>query len=205
MTAIFTIGHSNHALDRFLRLLDRHSIRAVADVRSQPSSRLHPHFEKEALKQHLRAVEIDYVFLGTELGGRPDDRECYDEFGQVDYDAVARTPSFAAGMDRLCQGAERYRVALLCSEKDPTTCHRMLLVARRWSERGGDALHILGDGTLEEEKAAENRLLSEVGLSSSDMFRSSEEIRVEAFRKRAKEVAYRRTQAASAGARTGRP
>jgi uncharacterized protein (DUF488 family) len=203
VTAIFTIGHSNHGLGGFLQLLALHSIQAVADVRSQPSSRLHPHFDRGALKSHLKAVGIDYVFLGRELGGRPEDRECYDQFGQVDYDAVARTPSFAAGMDRLGQGAERYRVVLLCSEKDPITCHRMLLVSRRWFERGGDALHIRADGALEGQESAEARLMHEVGLSSSDMFRSPEEIRVEAFHKRAKEVAYRRSQASSGGARTG--
>ncbi len=204
MTTIFTIGHSTHALDRFLQLLARHSISAVADVRSQPSSRLHPQFDREPLRRELRAAGIDYVFLGKELGGRPTDNSCHDGTGQVDYDAVASTANFGAGMDRLWAGAERYPVALLCSERDPLTCHRMLLIARRWSERGGDALHILADGALEDEKSAEARLMREVGLSGNDMFRSVAEARDEAFRRRAKEVAYRRNQKVAAAARADR-
>jgi uncharacterized protein (DUF488 family) len=34
VTQIFTIGHSNHSLERFAELLETHGIEVIADVRS---------------------------------------------------------------------------------------------------------------------------------------------------------------------------
>jgi uncharacterized protein (DUF488 family) len=50
-SALFSIGHSHHALDAFLDLLRRHGIEVLADVRSQPYSRFVPHFRQELLPQ----------------------------------------------------------------------------------------------------------------------------------------------------------
>ena len=69
---IFTIGHSNHSLEDFLALLSKHRVTAVADVRSAPWSRFNAHFNRNALSAALKARGIHYVYLGRELGGRPD-------------------------------------------------------------------------------------------------------------------------------------
>ena len=71
MTALFTIGHSNHPVERFPELLRRHEIAAVADVRSRPYSRFVPHFSKERLHRILEEEGIGYLYLGRELGGKP--------------------------------------------------------------------------------------------------------------------------------------
>jgi hypothetical protein len=34
-------------------------------------------------KEHLGAHNIAYLFLGEELGGRPNDDGCYDEWGRA--------------------------------------------------------------------------------------------------------------------------
>jgi len=34
---LYTIGHSNHPIERFIDLLKMHAITAICDVRSQPS------------------------------------------------------------------------------------------------------------------------------------------------------------------------
>ena len=82
---IFTIGHSNHSLERFLKLLSQHDINAVADVRSAPYSRFCPQFNRDVLTATLRASGIGYSYLGRELGGRSDDPAGY-EGGQIQYD-----------------------------------------------------------------------------------------------------------------------
>ena len=71
--AVFTIGHSTHALERFIDLLKLHGITAVGDVRSKPYSRAHPQFNREGFEHLLRQSGIAYLFLGRELGARSDD------------------------------------------------------------------------------------------------------------------------------------
>jgi uncharacterized protein (DUF488 family) len=61
---LFTIGHSNHAIEAFISLLHQHEITALADVRSRPYSRYLTHFNKEPLKSALNRAGIYYVFLG---------------------------------------------------------------------------------------------------------------------------------------------
>ena len=148
MNPLFTIGHSTHPAERIVELLRQHEITALCDVRSRPYSRWNPQFNREAFKQTLADHGIAYVFLGKELGGRPDDPACYED-GRVQYGLVARTAFFAEGMRRLEEGAGKYRVALLCAEKDPADCHRALLVGREARERGWTVNHILADGRLE--------------------------------------------------------
>ena len=133
---LFTIGHSNQALDHFLSLLQRHGIEAVADVRTVPWSRYVPHFNARALGAALASQGIDYVPLGRELGGRPAGEEFYDEQGHVLYGRLAASPAFQEGLDQVLARARTSRIALLCSEEDPARCHRHLLIGRVLRERG---------------------------------------------------------------------
>ena len=80
--AVYTIGHSTHSIEKLIELLKQQSISAVSDVRSRPYSRMNPQFNRESLKQALRTANIQYVFLGKELGARSEDRRCYRN-GQV--------------------------------------------------------------------------------------------------------------------------
>jgi len=116
--AVYTIGHSNHPLTRFLQLLRVHRIDAIGDVRSAPYSRRHPWFGREALQRALHAHGIAYVFLGASLGARPSDPECTRD-GRVSFARLAETPTFRAGLDRVLRGCASHRLALLCAEKEP--------------------------------------------------------------------------------------
>src|SRR5437773_2453789 len=118
MQEVFTIGHSAHDLEHFTALLVRHNVTAVADVRSMPYSRVNPQFNRETLKQHLLRAGIAYVFLGKELGARSEDPSCYVN-GKVQYGLLAETDLFRKGLDRVCVGMHKYRLALMCAEKDP--------------------------------------------------------------------------------------
>ena len=144
---IWSVGHSTHAMPAFLELLEAAGIQVVADVRSQPFSRFNPQFNRRELRAALRDAGLDYVFLGEELGGRPPERELYDEAGHVLYGELAKNPRFRGGLRRLIEGAERFRVAMVCSEEDPTHCHRRLLITRVLCDEGVSVLHIRGDRT----------------------------------------------------------
>src|SRR5579859_1745870 len=154
---LLTIGHSNHEWPQFLALLQRHTVSAVADVRSQPTSWL-AHFEGTALAGSLRGAGIEYVFLGRELGARRNEPECYDG-ARADYERITQLPAFQRGLARLRRGLDEHRICLLCAEKEPLDCHRAILVCRYL--RGADVAiqHILADGTLEDHAVTERRLL----------------------------------------------
>jgi uncharacterized protein (DUF488 family) len=151
--AILSIGHSNHAIERFVALLREHGVAAVADVRSRPYSRWVPHFNKAALSSALAAAGIRYLFLGRELGGRPEGDEYYDDDGRVDYARRARAPDFAAGIERLLHVARQGSTAILCAEEDPRRCHRRLLVTPALLAHGAEVIHLRGDGRAEPEEA----------------------------------------------------
>jgi uncharacterized protein (DUF488 family) len=154
---VLTIGHSNHTVEHFVSLLKMHGVEVVVDERSQPYSKYATQFDQEPLKLALQLAGIRYLYLGRELGGRPDGDEFYDEEGHVLYDRVAATSLFREGVKRLEKGIREYRVAMLCAEENPAGCHRRLLVSRVLLERGIHVEHIRGDGRLqtEDEIAAE--------------------------------------------------
>ena len=145
---LWTIGHSNHSGERFIELLKRFRIDVLADVRSQPYARYASHFSQTPLRQLLADAELQYVFLGRELGGRPDEPELYDGEGRVRYGHLAQAPRFRAGLSRLLAGASQWRVAMMCSEEDPAVCHRRLLITRvlRQGNPRATVHHIRGDG-----------------------------------------------------------
>lgn len=186
---LYTIGHSNHEFDAFVRLLRQFAITALGDVRSHPYSRYAPQFSRDALKLALTDSGITYVFLGKELGARSSNPACYKQ-GKVQYDRLALEPIFSEGIKRVTQGIERYQIALMCAEKDPLDCHRALLVTRRLSSLGIPVSHILADGTLETQEAMESRLLRVCKLPEGDMFKGRTEFVSEAYAIQGDRVAY---------------
>lgn len=188
-SVLYTIGHSNHEISRFLALLRLHGITALGDVRSHPYSRYLPQYCRDNLKNTLADAGLAYVFLGKELGARSDNPACYLK-GKVQYDRLARESCFAEGIRRVVQGMDRYRIALLCAEKDPIECHRALLVARRISEAGFAVAHIHADGSLERHEELESRLLACCKLPEGDLFTSRKEFLTEAYLIQGGRVAY---------------
>ena len=145
---LFTVGHSSRSIDEFLQMLREHDINLVGDVRSSPYSRRFPHFSQPALIEALRESFIGYWFLGNELGARRIEPECY-ENGVASYDRIASTPAFISGMEMLHASLASKRIAVLCAEKDPVTCHRMILVCRQVQREGkGDIGEGKGDIVL---------------------------------------------------------
>lgn len=186
---VFTIGHSNLEIGKFVALLKEHGIQAIADVRSSPYSQYNPQFNREPLQKSLQEHGIAYVFLGQELGARRSERECYLE-GRADYGLISQTPAFKRGIERVTQGAAKMRVALMCAEKDPIDCHRCILVTPHLRQQGLQVLHLLSDGSLEDHMQTEKRLLQIFALENKELFRSQDEVVAEAYKKQGEKVAY---------------
>jgi uncharacterized protein (DUF488 family) len=168
---ILTIGHSNHPIERFLALLSEAGVELVADVRSFPSSRHAPQFNRPALARALAQAGIDYLYCGNELGGRAGERT-----------EPASPADFERGLDRVTRESGVRRVALMCAERDPLDCHRLAL-ARILTERGVDVGHVLATGEIAGQAAVDERLLKRKGLADDDLF-SREERLTDAYRAR---------------------
>jgi uncharacterized protein (DUF488 family) len=152
VVTVYSIGHSNQSVKAFLELLRTHGIQMLIDVRSSPYSKYVPHFNSSALAATVPQDNIKYLFMGDELGGRPNGDEFYDAQHHVLYSHVAASAVFLNGISRLKELARASRVAIMCSEEDPAICHRHLLVSRVLAEQGITVLHIRGDGHLQTEE-----------------------------------------------------
>jgi uncharacterized protein (DUF488 family) len=149
---IWTIGHSNQPVDRFLVSLHAHQIGTIADVRRFPGSRRHPHFGQERLAAALAAEGIEYLHL-PELGGRRSAKKDSPNTawrsaafrGYADY---METQAFAAGVARLLADAAHRAVAIMCAEVLWWQCHRGL-IADFLKARGHEVTHIVSPDKTE--------------------------------------------------------
>jgi uncharacterized protein (DUF488 family) len=148
LDSIWTVGHSNHPLERFLGILRAHGIQRVIDVRRFPASRKWPHFNAGSLERSLPEASIDYAGR-PEMGGR---RKARPNSPHVAWRAEAfrgyadfmDTPAFAVELDRVEELARERRSALMCAEALPWHCHRSL-IADALLARGWDVFEILSE------------------------------------------------------------
>ncbi len=186
---VLSIGHSTLDYDQFVARLNAAGVTAIADVRTSPFSRNFAHFNRDALKDALARDGIAYVFLGKELGGRPKGEEYYTD-GIADYEKMAKSDLFQKGLERVKQGARKYRIAMMCSERSPLDCHRCLLVGRALAGSGVKVSHLLSHGEPVAQSEIEEQLLAMAGKQENDMFAAPAERLNDAYRERARKVAF---------------
>ena len=162
MSTVFTIGHSNQPAFEFDALLMKYNIERVVDVRSKPYSRFR-HFNREPLEDRLAGLNIDYLYLGDQLGGHPDHDELY-ENGRVAYERVTVLSGFRRGIKQVVEESKHYCLALMCTEEDPTKCHRHPLLALALMERSLQVRHIRRDGTIKNAALMTERTTSQLPL-----------------------------------------
>jgi uncharacterized protein (DUF488 family) len=151
MTAmrVWTVGHSTHSIDAFVALLVADEIAQVADIRTVPKSRRHPHFHTDALARSLPERGLAYVHLPRLGGWRHADTESPNRAwrnlsfrGYADY---AMGDEFADGLAQLRQLSDARRTAMMCSEALWWRCHRRL-IADRLVVAGDTVCHISSTG-----------------------------------------------------------
>ena len=143
---IFTIGHSIRPLDEFLTLLRAHEITGVADVRTVPRSRRHPHFSRESLESSLPAAGIAYRHFAA-LGGlrKPRSDSLHGGWRHEGFRGYAdhmETHEFRAAVDELLAFMHTNVVAVMCAEAKWWECHRRL-IADFLIARGIEVRHIM--------------------------------------------------------------
>lgn len=197
---IYSIGHTNHTIDKFILMLRKQNINCIVDVRSTPFSKYTPQFNKDTLQKSLNIRGIHYLHMGKEFGARRDSTLLYSKEGYLDFEKARQDVDFLSGVERLKDGCEKgFRIALMCTEKDPLDCHRAIMVSKGLKDNGFNVRHILPDNTIQSQEKIEERLLDkyfpdrfQISFSTYLGERKTEEEMIdEAYQKRNAEIGYR--------------
>jgi len=124
MEKIYLIGHGNMQLNEFLNILKEKKVDTLVDVRSIPFSKHVSHFNQNELKESLLKEDIDYVFMGSILGGRHPEG----------FNKYMNSQEFKKGIAILQEGINGSRAAIMCSEIDYTKCHRRFIASKLTDE-----------------------------------------------------------------------
>jgi uncharacterized protein (DUF488 family) len=124
----------------------------LVDIRSVPRSRTNPQFNGDALPEALAAAGIGYLHIKA-LGGLrhhpkgapPSPNRLWHNDSFRNYADYAMTAPFRAGLEALCDLAEKHHCAIMCAEAVWWRCHRRI-VADYLLVRGITVIHLLGKG-----------------------------------------------------------
>jgi len=129
---IFTIGYEKATQAEVIAALQAVGVKRVIDVRAVPLSR-RPGFSKNVLANGLAEHGIDYVLLKA-LGTPPEGREAARKHDLKTLDRVysgqLEEPEAIVQALQMLDLAEEKPSALLCFERDPSGCHRTLLLKK---------------------------------------------------------------------------
>jgi uncharacterized protein (DUF488 family) len=146
---VLTLGHSTRALSDFLALLEANAVGVLADVRTAPGSRRHPHFDRVPLEASLAPHGIAYWHVpalgGLRLPAPDSSNDGLEERAFRGFADHMGTAAFAAALEELIARSRMATLALMCAEALPERCHRSL-IADALVARGVRVEHILGAG-----------------------------------------------------------
>lgn len=192
---ICTIGYSSFSVENFIKTLKKYAVTCLVDVRSLPKSAHFKDYDRENLAFILKRNNIIYRNYAKEFGARQTDRKFYTD-GALDFDKFSESEQFISGVKKIEKGMELgYKFALMCAEKRPETCHRNILIAKKFHELGYIVQNILADGSFITQTDVEKILLDKYfpdrnqfslfeEMSEAEMIRQS-------YKKQSLEIAYR--------------
>lgn len=160
---IFTIGHSTHSKEEFIKMLRYAEVEELVDVRAFPGSRKFPQFSKDSMKEWLKEAGIGYKHIPY-LGGRrnksdevvPELNEAWNNQSFHNYADYTLTEDFKDGISELINIAKEKRTAYCCSERHPSRCHRLII--SNWLAANGWKIEHIIDGNHGEISLVEHQL-----------------------------------------------
>lgn len=146
---LYTIGHSNRDAEAFIGILRTYEIQRVVDIRARPISRRHPQYYGHRLREKLLQTKIHYYWAGERLGGfRPQRSEStHSALRSTTLRAYAdymQSDEFRSGITELLTLASGGCIAMLCAERQPANCHRLLIADYLVAVAGLQVQHIIG-------------------------------------------------------------
>ena len=198
---IYTIGYSGFVIDDFIKILKKHEISVVIDVRSNPYSQYHLEYNKENLKKKLERNRIYYRNYFLEFGARQSDKKYYSKEGYLDFELFSKSENFLKGIKKLENSMEKnYVIVLMCAEKDPIICHRAIMISKIFSEKGYKVIHLLPNNVTITQKDIEDRLIKkffpnkgQLLLFETEEVISEKEYIKRVYNKQNAEIGYRET------------
>jgi uncharacterized protein (DUF488 family) len=168
-STIYSIGHGNKEIEKFIEELKSFDIQFLVDVRTSPYSKWNSQFNRELLEISMKQAGVKYAYMGDDLGGLPSDRSCYDENDKVVYDLIKAKEFFRRGLERIINANEqKHRVAMMCSESKPEECHRSKLIGQELLDQGIVVNHIVAKSKLKSQQRVMNELTK--GKGTTDLF-----------------------------------
>lgn len=143
---IYTIGHSNHSIEKFIDLLQQHKIETVIELRSVPKSKYSDHFNKPNLNYELSRNGIEYIDLGKYLGGRPNDKSVLNIENKIEEDLIEKKDWYIDSIKRLIELSKQSKIVIMCSEENPAMCHRGYIITHTLLKKNIQVFHIRKDG-----------------------------------------------------------
>lgn len=191
---LFTIGYSGYKeADDFIKELKNHEIQILIDVRSSPYSAYYEQYNKEPLSRKLKENGIYYFNYARQFGARQDSPVYYKD-GYLNFESFAKSEQFLEGVHAVEKS--NANIVFMCAEKDPSTCHRAILVARAFSDRGHEVQHIKPDGVMLTQADIEQILLDDyfpdrdqISFDAPEI--SEKEYIDKAYQRRNKEIGFK--------------
>ena len=137
---IYTIGHGDRNIEEFIKILKFYNIELVIDVRRFPKSKKFPWFSKDELSKRLLKENIDYIWLGEELGG----------YRKEGYENYIKSEEFKKGINKIEELSNK-KLVIMCSEKLWFKCHRRF-IANILTEKGYEVIHIFNEKIKQKHK-----------------------------------------------------
>ena len=139
---LFTIGYEGLSLDDYLQKLISHNVRALIDVRNNPTSRKRG-FSKTTLKNATEHAGIKYHHipeLGIPSKLRSNLKDTADHQRLLQYYQTQILPQQSEALERLKKLHAQYaRIALTCLEADYHSCHRHKIAEYLYDNANFDA------------------------------------------------------------------
>jgi len=142
--AICTIGYEGGTVAGFVRALKDAGVELVLDIRAAPVSRKKG-FSKNQLAAHLADAGIGYRHLrglGTPKRGREAARAGDVESFERIFLEHMEEPEALLDLGEAIALARAQPVCLLCLERDPKHCHRLIVGNRMAGESGQKLRHL---------------------------------------------------------------
>ncbi len=151
---LYTLGHSNRSLDDFIALLRDVGIKTLVDVRARPVSGRHPHFNSDSLRAACEAAGVTYHWAGRQLGGMRkasthSPHVALEEDAFRGYADHMSSREFQVGLSHLRNLAQTAPTAIMCAEREPSSCHRQFICDAMVLE-GETVIHVIDSAVRHE-------------------------------------------------------